>query len=1125
MSQHLITPSKITAWLECPHYLTLDSQVAAGTLIRPDSAIGSYGQLLRDKGDVHEKACLAAFDAAGKRIREMPTLAEGETFAHLVQRAGNPFGEDNWDVLFQMPFIHEGMRGTADFIERVIDPDTGAVSFEPIDSKLTRTAAKPGHVLQLCFYADGIEALTGIAPERMHIWLGSGHQESLRVAEFRPYWRRLRHRLAGEIEAGPTAATEPEPCAFCQFCEFSPRCEQQWREERSLVLVARVRRAERAELNDAGVTTLDSLADAAPPLDGIEDDRLGWLVQQASLQCRAETQATMPYGLVDSLKLAGDPEHDDYKHRLPKPDDGDVFIDFEGHPFWSIERGLFFLFGILRRTDAGDWTFDDHWAHTEIDERAAAAALINDLAERRKQFPDMHVYHYNNTERTALESLADGNPVAEAQIKDLVTTGAFIDLYRTVLTSIQIGADSYSLKRVEKLTDFERNHDIASGAGAVLTYEHYMKFGDNTDLTEIAAYNEDDVRATLAVRNWLVEHRPAGLQWRAPYLETDPEPTLTELREREVRLHAYGPDTDEHFLGDLIGYWWRERQADLGPKRAKFDQREQVLLEDPEVIAGLTKVDLITRTHSTTGAPILPAMRFTFPEQELGSWAAKGGGTIFVDPEANTRYATIADINRENHDVDFVWTEKLQEVNCIPSAVVRDTWFDDTAKAMALQGFADDVLDDQPLNPANLALLKSEAPRFAGEGPPGGIFTEDRAALQELIVRLDGSCLAIQGPPGTGKTFNGAHLIRTLVLAGKRVGVTAFSHSAINNLLREVFSIFEREGGIDQLRCIRQKSGAENLPTDVVLSDDNRRLAKPTFNVVAGSTWKFCSQALRDSPVDVLFIDEAGQLGLADALAASIAAHNLVLLGDPLQLAQVTKASHPNKSGRSVLDHILDGEETIPPNRGVFLSETRRMHGDICGFISQQIYEGRLEPHKDCDRQTTAAGTGLRWLKAEHHGNITSSSEEGDLILDAVRSLLGTDWTDNTGQTQPLTVDDFVVVTPYNDQRLLLEELFNREADTRGLHVATVDKFQGQEKAVVFFSMAASTGENVPRGTDFLFSRNRLNVAVSRARCLAYLVCTEELLNTRARDVEDMRLISTLNAFVEWAQRHASPKR
>ena len=254
-------------------------------------------------------------------------------------------------------------------------------------------------------------------------------------------------------------------------------------------------------------------------------------------------------------------------------------------------------------------------------------------------------------------------------------------------------------------------------------------------------------------------------------------------------------------------------------------------------------------------------------------------------------------------------------------------------------------------------------------------------------------------------------------------------------------------------------------------------------------------------------------------MATSTAAHNLVVLGDPLQLSQVTKASHPAESGCSVLDYVLGGRETVPPDRGVFLSTTRRMHSDVCEFISQQIYEGRLESHDDCDLQSTAAGTGLRWIRTEHQGNVTSSSEEADAILATIRQLLGTDWTNSAGLTMPLNVEDFVVVNPFNDQRLLLEELSSRGSDTRGLHVSTVDKFQGQEKAVVFFSMAASKGEDVPRGTDFLFSRNRLNVAVSRARCLAYLVWTEESLNTRARSVTDMRLISTLNAFVEYAQR------
>jgi uncharacterized protein len=196
----------------------------------------------------------------------------------------------------------------------------------------------------------------------------------------------------------------------------------------------------------------------------------------------------------------------------------------------------------------------------------------------------------------------------------------------------------------------------------------------------------------------------------------------------------------------------------------------------------------------------------------------------------------------------------------------------------------------------------------------------------------------------------------------------------------------------------------------------------------------------------------------------------------------------------------------------------------VCDFISQQIYDGRLVSHPSCKRQNTVAGTGLRWIPAEHTDNTTSSPEEADLIVAEILHLIGADWTDHKGNKKPLRPKDFVVVTPYNDQRRLLRERLEAHSETAGIDVGTVDKFQGQEAAVVFFSMATSSGENVVHGKDFLFSRNRLNVAISRARCLAYLVCTEDLLNTRVKSVDEMRLIATLNAFVEWAQRQAVPE-
>jgi nucleoside-triphosphatase THEP1 len=395
------------------------------------------------------------------------------------------------------------------------------------------------------------------------------------------------------------------------------------------------------------------------------------------------------------------------------------------------------------------------------------------------------------------------------------------------------------------------------------------------------------------------------------------------------------------------------------------------------------------------------------------------------------------------------------------------------------------------------------------------VFVGDVDAICSWVTGLARSYVPIQGPPGTGKTFTGAHMIRTLVNAGLRVGVTAMSHAAIDNLMGAVVERFEAEGDSENLRAVRK---AKSGPVDgLQYVDDNQRVAEGDFNVIAGTTWLFASQAMRDNPVDVLVVDEAGQLGLADTLAATISATNVILLGDPQQLAQVSKASHPGGAGASALEHLLGDALTVPPDRGVLLETTWRMHPDVCAFISEVMYGGKLHSHSTCGGQSAAGQTGLRWLRAEHKGRSTESPEEAALVVAKVEELLGQPWTDQHGVTRPLTAADFMVVAPYNDQRRCIEAVLRANPVTRGVEVGTVDKFQGQEAAVVLFSMTTSSSEFMPRTADFLFSKNRLNVAISRARCLAYLVCTAELLDTRAGDVEEMKLISALCAFVERA--------
>ncbi len=1115
MREHLLSPSKITAWLDCPHYLTLRHQVDEGLLPQPKSVFGSFAQLLLSKGEDHETECLAHYRSKGSHVLEVPGRLKGEPFADWVTRTGNPFSE-SWDVVYQMPFIRDSIRGIADFVVRVKDSATGIVSYEPVDAKLARSDAKPGHVLQLCFYADAIEALTGVRPEHMYVWLGSGRLEKLRVDDFSPYWRRLRTQLTTALAAGPVAGTTAEPCAHCDFCEFQASCEQQWRDDDALHFVAGIRRTDISALADVDVRTLADLADRTDDVDGMRELRLRRIVQQAALQVQARLQdGAPPYCVVPP---GDDPQWGRGFETLPRPDDGDVFIDFEGHPFWRADTGLFFLFGLLERDDDGQWQYRAWWAHNQDDEATATAQFIAYLAERREQFPDMHAYHYNHTERSSLVSLSRSYGVAEGILTQLIETGFFIDLLLVARNSIQAGTESYGLKALEQLTGFQRSHDIDKGAGAVLQYEHFMNEGDPADLDAIAVYNEDDVRATMALRDWLLAQRPDELEWRPARIEF--EEKNPEFNERIERLHKFEIGSDEHFLGDLLGYWGREFSAYITPKVVKLAGDSTSLYEDRESVAGLEPVGQIDQ-FGANGPLKVPAMRFTFPDQDVTGFPLAGGGVVFLGPDGMKWYTQIAQLDREAGVLDLKWNEDLQNLGHLPESVVVHDWVPSKPKPDALSAFASQLLDGGPVNPVTLSLLRRDVPTFvAGGGPAGGTFTDDLADMTRWVTNLGAGCASIQGPPGTGKTYSSAHLIHALVRSGLRVGISANTHVAIDNVLKEVLKTFEELGDSGELRAVRK------TPTDGTKTfagqmryGDNKVCARIEFNVVAGTTWLFASEAMRDAPVDVLLIDEAGQLSLADALAASTSARNVVLLGDPLQLPQVAQAVHPHGSGRSVLEHVLGEAVTMPNDRGVFLSETRRMHPDVCGFISDQIYEDRLTSHPHCARQSTVAGTGLRWLPAGHVGCSTASTEEADLIADEISRLIGTPWTNFDGDEKPLTVDDFMVVAPYNDQVRTIRDRLNCSGRTRGVSVGTVDKFQGREAAVVFFSMATSSGDDMTRGADFLFSRNRLNVAVSRARSLAYLVCTDALLDTRARNVEDMRLIATLNAFVERAIR------
>jgi uncharacterized protein len=641
---------------------------------------------------------------------------------------------------------------------------------------------------------------------------------------------------------------------------------------------------------------------------------------------------------------------------------------------------------------------------------------------------------------------------------------------------------------------------------------------DDALLDEIARYNRDDVMATKAVRDWLVEQRPADLAWRDAVITAE----LYELDTDELveGLHNFAENSPEYLLGDLLNYWRRERSADVTPKYVALNGDHSQLYDDLDFIAGLQFV----RFDEPTGRERLRKMVLTWPEQVVDHSLKED--VLYTGPEVPYGRGSITSIDLENREIKIRWGVLQETMGGVPTALTRDRYFVPGNKSSALKDLARQVLEPEVHRaPSRLAmsLLAGASPRFlSGGGPRGGVFSDDLDEVYSWVDDLDESFVAFQGPPGTGKTYSGSHIIRHLINAGKRVGVVAMSHTAIDNLMQATHRVFEDGGETGSLRALRwqDEDEGESLPF-ATYSKKKEDLASGEFNLIGGTAWLWANQTTRQHPVDVLIVDEAGQLALADAVAATNGARNMILLGDPLQLSQVAKAEHPGGAGNSVLQHVLGTHLTIPNTEGVFIAKTWRMHPDVCGFISRQIYEGRLTTEESCANQDTEFGTGLRWLEAVHEGQSTESTEEVELVAGEIGLMIGTKWVDRHGRSAPLGPRDFMVVAPYNDQVNLLRGRFESDERLAGVQVGTVDKFQGREAPVVFFTMTTSAAADMPRGPEFLFSRNRLNVAVSRARCLAYLVCTEALLNSRAADIEDMRLISTLSAFVEYAAEHA----
>lgn len=868
-------------------------------------------------------------------------------------------------------------------------------------------------------------------------------------------------------------------------------CDQFYQDTDSLVRVAGIRRSQRQHLKEAGVNTLAGLATVKDVKIRIPPETLNKLKLQAELQLNRRNGNAPEYRLKELEIGRG-------FNKLPKPSEGDLFFDMEGDPLF--DGGLEYLFGIWF-----DQKFKAFWAHDHEAEARALTELLEFFRARIEQYPFARIYHYAPYEITALRRLTGKYGIGEAFLDRLLREHRFTDLFAVVRGGVLVSERNYSIKSLEAFYGLKRSGEVKTAGGSIVAYEKWRELKDQQILDEIEDYNRIDCQSTEMLRDWLVSIRPNG-QWY-PLGEDKSDKEIIEdeaARSLHQKLAASRLTADHQTILFNLGFFHkREKKPSIWAIYDSIGKDEDELIDDFNALAGLEAIGPST--------PIKRSMcrTYRFPDQETKIKAGESATTPVEDSFDSV------DIEQFDQDKNLISIK----VGNARSGILTDRLTLHPASPLKTDVIAAavmDVIDDQCGEQRYKAvndLLTRATPKLRDHS---GVIIRSDDLLKETIKAIHGmeeTVLPIQGPPGTGKTYVIAHAILSLVKAGYRVGVASNSHEAIRNVL---------------MACVRENNDSKNpIPVELVHKvseqsdkypsdspvrrvDSNDQAEK--YGDVVGGTVFFFSRDANIQRFDWLFIDEAGQVGLANTVAMGRAARNIVLVGDPRQLPQVIQGAHPEPANLSCLEWVLAEHATVPPDKGIFLSITRRLHPKICEFISEQVYDGRLVNHPDTELQkvsgTTLPEAGVYWIPVEHSGNSQRSDEEIIAINSTIEKLLTGEWTDKYGDTRKIQASDIIVVAPYNAQVNAL-----RFALPDGVRVGTVDKFQGQEALVCLVSMTASSADDAPRGIDFLLSINRINVAISRAKGLALVFGSQRLRETKCETIEKLKMINVLSAL------------
>ena len=1079
--------------------------------------------LIIEMGNQHEKNMISKIEKT-KSVTKIETDRSNRKASIEQTLSAMKKGAES---IYQAAIQKDIIFGYADLIVKTKGKSLlGDHYYIPYDFKLSRNP-KPTALIQLCCYCDILNSLQGVLPPSFIVVTKDGTSHSFKTDDFFYFYQFLKKQF---LLYHSHLSTEhiPIPSKTAEHRDWSTFARKRLHTLNDISLIAGIRSVHIELLRKKNIKTLSELTQKKDlNIKGIPKNTLRVLIDQAWIQLGSIGKTKPEFKL---LPHSGERRG---LELLPLENKADVFFDMEGYPLLGKE-GLEYLYG---NTIEEDPKYISFWAANEQEEVNTFKKWLDWVYERWQQNPGMHIYHYGHYEVSTIKRLMGKYGIGEQKIDDMLRNSVFIDLHRIVIQSLRIGIFSYSIKEVEKLYAQKRDTDIQYGDHAAYLFSQFLNSNDEIEkspfLAEIKTYNQEDCFSVKKLCQFLwnlqkkhnipyIPFQEEGIEKYKPKnikqeCQTKAKELLSQVPLQKRNLHLSQVEKDlyiSNILAHLLEFHIREDKPGWWDYFLRLDMKEEEMLEDRNTIVSCS---LVSSSYGKYKIQFEKDQEISF---DIGSTVSILENSIWetytiLDLDLLNGFLLLKPKRYHNIPSDKKFTlisEKndFYKKNIFSSLLKTANHFSSQSPYFGLKKGIHD-------------LLLKKSPDLSDSK---GVFISNNDQLLEeissLILNLKDSVFCIQGPPGCGKTYTAAHIILKLIKEQKRIGITANSHKAILNILKTINDqekiSFKCQKVIDSRNKTEEQLFFKDMSIELTTSGEVDLKAQ----LVGGTTF-FFSRPNQESMYDYLFVDEASQVSLANIVAAGRATKNIILIGDQNQLDQPIQSSHPGESGLSALTYYTDGDTTISKEKGIFLPVSYRMHPSICNFISRRFYNEKLKSHPTTTHQKIIfpnsfkvenlssenqklllPESGLFFTPVEHSGNAHSSIEEAKMISYIYKKLLKAKWVYRNKEIKPITTQDILIVSPYNFQVACLK----KELKIEEARIGTVDKFQGQEAPICILSLASSTIHSAPRGISFLLNKNRLNVALSRARCLSIIVGSKNLVDTSLYSVPNLQLMN-----------------